>query len=83
MGAGLALCGIAMAVLEARFPARRVFALGGMAALSLGAVQMGVHWATALAVSLPFAMITVLLLKTARRARINKTCDHAHLPTSS
>ena len=80
LGAALLLAGLAMFVLEAKFTSHGVLGAGGTVALVLGAVmlidtpvpEMRIHWGTALAVALPFAAITLLLLSLVVRARRNK-----------
>jgi membrane-bound serine protease (ClpP class) len=80
LGAALLLTGLAMFVLEAKFTSHGVLGAGGTIALVLGAVmlidspvpEMRIHWGTALAVALPFAAITLLLLSLVVRARRNK-----------
>jgi membrane-bound serine protease (ClpP class) len=66
--------------LEAKFAAHGVFAIGGIATLTLGGLllvdapipEMRVHLMTALAVSLPLGLITVFLMSIALKARANK-----------
>ena len=80
LGAALLLAGLSMFVLEAKFTSHGVLGAGGTIALVLGAVmlidspvpEMRIHWGTALAVALPFAAITLLLLSLVVRARRNK-----------
>jgi membrane-bound serine protease (ClpP class) len=80
LGAALIIAGLAMFVLEAKFASHGVLGAGGTAALALGAVmlidspfpEMRIHWGTALAVTLPFSAITLLLLSLVVRARRNK-----------
>jgi membrane-bound serine protease (ClpP class) len=58
-----------------------VLAIGGIAALTLGGLllvdgpipEMRVHWATALAVSVPLGLITAFLMALAIRARRRKS----------
>jgi membrane-bound serine protease (ClpP class) len=76
----LILASFALFVLEAKFAAHGVFAIGGMATLTIGALllvdapipEMRVHLATALAVSIPLGTITVFLMNIAYKARANK-----------
>jgi membrane-bound serine protease (ClpP class) len=57
-----------------------VLAVGGTAALALGAVmlvdtnvpELRVHWSTAIGLAVPFALITTFLVSIAVRARRNK-----------
>ncbi len=80
LGAALMLAAITMFVLEAKYPSHGVLAIGGTIAMILGAVtlinspqpEMRIHWSTAIAVSLPFAAITVMLASLAMRAHRNK-----------
>jgi membrane-bound serine protease (ClpP class) len=63
--------------LEAKFASHGVLAAGGAVAMALGAVmlidspqpEMRIHWPTAIAITVPFAAITVFLLSLAVRAR--------------
>lgn len=79
-GAGLIALGFAMFALEAKFLSHGVLTAGGAAALMLGAVllvnspvpELRVRWSTAIALALPFALITSMLLTLAVRARANK-----------
>jgi membrane-bound serine protease (ClpP class) len=80
LGAALIVAGFAMFVLEAKFVSHGVLGVGGTVALVLGAVmlidspfpEMRIHWGTAIAVALPFAAITLMLLSLVVRARRNK-----------
>ena len=80
LGAALLVVALASFVLEAKFAAHGILALGGAIAMVLGAVmlvngpipEMRVHWQTALGLALPFSAITVFLLSLAVRARRNK-----------
>jgi membrane-bound serine protease (ClpP class) len=80
LGAALLVVALASFVLEAKFAAHGILALGGAIAMVLGAVmlvngpipEMRVHWQTALGLALPFSAITVFLLSLALRARRNK-----------
>lgn len=66
--------------LEAKFQTHGVLTLGGTALMMLGLVllvdgpipEMRVKWVTALAISLPLALITVFLMTIAIQARKNK-----------
>jgi membrane-bound serine protease (ClpP class) len=66
--------------LEAKFATHGVLAIGGIATLTLGALmlvdapipQMQVHLITALAVSIPFGVITVFLMSIAAKAQASK-----------
>ncbi len=79
IGAALLIAGIAMFVLEAHYTSHGVLAAGGTLAMVLGALllikgppEMRIHLSTALAVCIPFALITMFLLTLAVRARANK-----------
>ena len=66
--------------LEAKFVSHGVLTIGGIVLLSLGALllvdapipEMRVHLLTALAVAIPFGLITAFLMSVAVRARRNK-----------
>ena len=72
-GAALILVGVACFVLEATIVSGGILAVGGVAAMVLGAVmlvdtgipELSISWATAVGVTLPFALITVFLLRLA------------------
>ena len=72
-GAALILVGVACFVLEATIVSGGILAVGGVAAMVLGAVmlvdtgipELSISWTTALSVTLPFALITVFLLRLA------------------
>src|SRR5581483_5249859 len=80
LGAALLIAGLSMFVLEAKFTSHGVLGAGGAVALVLGAVmlidspvpEMRIHLGTAIAVALPFAGITVLLVSLVVQARRNK-----------
>jgi membrane-bound serine protease (ClpP class) len=80
LGAALLLLSFALFALEAKLASHGVLAVGGAVSMVLGAVmlvdsplpEMRIHWATALAVALPFSLITALLLSLVLRARRNK-----------
>jgi membrane-bound serine protease (ClpP class) len=77
LGAGLLVVAFTLFALEAKFTSHGVLAVGGAVAMFLGAImlidapipEMRIHWITALALTLPFAAITVFLLSIAMRAR--------------
>jgi len=80
VGVSLLLLGATLFVLEAHFASHGVLGTGGTVALVLGALMlidgppaMRIHLATALSVSIPFALITMFLLSLAIRARRNKS----------
>ena len=72
-GAALIVLGIACFVLEAMMPTGGILALGGAVSMVLGTVmlvdtgipELSIGWGTAIAVTLPFALITVFLLRLA------------------
>jgi len=80
VGVALLLLGAALFILEAHFTSHGVLGAGGTVAMVLGALmlidgppEMRIHLVTALAVSIPFALITMFLLTLALRARRNKS----------
>lgn len=80
--ASLALIGLAFVLfaLEAKFVSHGILTIGGIVSLTLGGLllvdgpipEMRVRLLTALAVSLPFGLITAFLMSIAWRARRNK-----------
>ena len=72
-GAALIVLGLACFILEAMMPTGGILALGGAVSMVLGAVmlvdtgipELSIGWGTAIAVTLPFALITVFLLRLA------------------
>lgn len=75
-GAALLILAIALFVLEAKVASHGVLGIGGTVAMVLGAMllvdgppEMRIHLSTALAVSLPFALITIFLVSLIVRAR--------------
>jgi membrane-bound serine protease (ClpP class) len=80
LGAALLLLSFALFALEAKLGSHGVLAVGGAVSMVLGAVmlvdsplpELRIHWSTALAVALPFSLITALLLSLVVRARRNK-----------
>ena len=78
-GAALLILAIALFVLEAKYPAHGILGVGGTIAMVLGALllvngppEMRIHLGTALAVALPFAVITMFLVSIVVKARHNK-----------
>ena len=77
---GLILLAFVFFALEAKFATHGILAIGGVAALTFGALllvdgpipQMRVHVSTALAVSIPLGAITTFLMAIALRARRHK-----------
>jgi membrane-bound serine protease (ClpP class) len=85
LGAALMILAFAFFILEAKFATHGVLTAGGAVAMLLGAVmlidtsvpEMRIHWSTALAVTVPFALITSFLFSIAVRARRNKVTTGA------
>ena len=85
LGAALIALALSFFVLEAKFATHGILTVGGAVAMLLGAVmlvdtnvpELRIHWATAIAVTLPFALITSFLLSIAVRARRNKVATGA------
>ncbi len=85
LGAALMIMAFAFFILEAKFATHGVLTAGGAVAMLLGAVmlidtsvpELRIHWSTALAVTVPFALITSFLLTIAVRARRNKVVTGA------
>ena len=83
LGVALLLLAFTLFALEAKIAAHGVLGVGGTVCMVLGAVmlvnspypEMRIHWSTAIALALPFSLITVLLLSLAVRARRNKVAD--------
>lgn len=80
LGAALLLLAFTLFILEAKFATHGILGAGGAFSMVLGAVmlinsplpEMRVHLATAIALALPFSLITMLLLTLVVRARRNK-----------
>ncbi|HEY3835387.1 MAG TPA: NfeD family protein, partial [Bryobacteraceae bacterium] len=80
LGAALLILAMAMFVLEAKFATHGVLTIGGAISMILGAMllidsplpELRIRFSTAVAVALPFAVITAFLLSLAVRARANK-----------
>ena len=76
----LIVASFALFALEAKFATHGVLGIGGIVTLTLGGLllvdapipEMRVHLLTAVAVSIPFGLITVFLMNIALRARANK-----------
>ena len=80
IGAALLILGVTMFILEAKFASHGILTGGGAISMTLGALllingppEVRIHLSTALAVTIPFALITVFLFTLALRARRNKT----------
>ena len=79
IGAALLLLGGTLLILEVKFASHGVLGIGGTVSMVLGALllvngppEVRIHLATALAVVVPFAMISLFLVTLAVRARRNK-----------
>ena len=80
LGVALLVLALALFVLEAKFASHGILALGGAAAMILGALlliespnpEMRIHLSTAIGLALPFAIITTFLVSLVIRARRNK-----------
>jgi membrane-bound serine protease (ClpP class) len=79
IGAALLVLGAALFVLEAKFASHGVLGIGGTLAMVLGALllingppEVRIRLSTALAVTVPFALITMFLVSLVVRARANK-----------
>jgi membrane-bound serine protease (ClpP class) len=85
LGAALLLLAFALFILEAKFATHGILGTGGALSMVLGAVmlidsptpEMRVHLSTAIALALPFSLITMLLLSLVLRARRNKVVTGA------
>jgi membrane-bound serine protease (ClpP class) len=85
LGAGMLLLAMIMFVLEAKFATHGILTAGGAVSMILGAVllvdsplpELRIRLATAIAVALPFAVITAFLLTLAVRARAIKAVTGA------
>ena len=79
-GVALLITAFILFALEAKFAAHGALAVGGIAMMILGALllvdgpipQMRIHLLTAVAVSIPFGLLTIFLLNIAIRARRGK-----------
>ncbi|HEX5226792.1 MAG TPA: nodulation protein NfeD [Bryobacteraceae bacterium] len=83
-GIGLLVLSIALFILEAKIPSHGMLGIGGTIAMVLGALflvngppEMRIHLSTALAVALPFALITMFLVSMVIQARRNKALTGA------
>ena len=85
IGAALLLLAVALFILEAKFASHGVLGAGGAVSMILGSLllvdspipELRVHLTTAIALTLPFAIITVFLLRLILRARANKVVTGA------
>jgi membrane-bound serine protease (ClpP class) len=79
-GVGLILLAFALFALEAKYTSHGLLGAGGAVAMVLGALllvdapipEMRIKLGTAIAITLPFAVITVMLATLAYRAHLNK-----------
>jgi membrane-bound serine protease (ClpP class) len=77
LGAALLILAFVLFALEAKFTSHGVLGVGGAVSMVLGAVmlinspypEMRIHFSTALAVALPFALITMVLVSLVMQAR--------------
>jgi membrane-bound serine protease (ClpP class) len=80
LGAALLLLAFTLFILEAKFATHGILGAGGALSMVLGAVmlidspvpEMRIHLSTAVALALPFSLITMMLLSLVLRARRNK-----------
>jgi len=79
-GAALLVLAIALFILEAKFASHGVLGAGAAVAMVLGAVllingppELRIHLSTAIAVALPFALITMLLVTVVVRSRTQRS----------
>src|SRR4051794_40986946 len=79
VGAALLVLSVALFILEAKFTSHGVLGIGGTVAMILGAMllieappEFRIHFLTAAAVAIPFALITIFLVSLVIRARRNK-----------
>lgn len=80
IGVALLVLGVALLILEAKFTSHGILGIGGTVAMVLGAVflvdgppELRIRLSTALAVTVPFALITTFLVTLVFRARANKS----------
>jgi membrane-bound serine protease (ClpP class) len=79
VGAALLALALGMFILEAKVTSHGILGVGGTVAMVLGALllvegppELRIHLSTALAVSLPFAAVTIFLVSMVIQARANK-----------
>jgi membrane-bound serine protease (ClpP class) len=80
VGAALLMLALALFILEAKLASHGILGVGGTVAMVLGAVllidgppELRIRLSTALAVSVPFALITMFLVTLVIRSRANKS----------
>ncbi|MBK5295249.1 MAG: nodulation protein NfeD, partial [Acidobacteriia bacterium] len=83
-GAGLLILAFVLFILEAKIASHGILGAGGAVAMMLGAVllvdappEMRIRWPVALAVTLPFSIITVFLVTLVLRAKAGKVITGA------
>ncbi len=83
-GVALLVLALALFVLEAKFTSHGMLGIGGTISMVLGALllvngppEMRIHLATAIAVAIPFAAITMFLVSMVIKARHNKVLTGA------
>lgn len=79
IGVMLLILSLALFIAEAKFASHGILGAGGTAAMIFGAVllvdappDLRIHWLTAFAVAIPFALITTFLVTLVLKARRNK-----------
>jgi membrane-bound serine protease (ClpP class) len=80
LGAALLILSAVLFALEAKFTSHGILGAGAAVAMVLGAVmlidsplpELRIHWQTAIALALPFSLITAMLVSLVVRARRNK-----------
>jgi membrane-bound serine protease (ClpP class) len=79
VGAALLMLSVAFFILEAKFATHGILGISGAVCMLLGALllvdgpaDLRIHLSTALGVTIPFALITMLLVTLVVRARANK-----------
>lgn len=84
VGAALLILSLVLFALEAHFTSHGILGVGGAVAMLLGAVmlidappELRIRWSTALAVTIPFALITMFLLTLVVKARAAKAMTGA------
>jgi membrane-bound serine protease (ClpP class) len=85
-GAALLILAFALFALEAKFTSHGILGLGGAVAMVLGAVllvdsplpELRIRWSVAIALAVPFAAITTVLVTLVIQARSNKVVTGAY-----
>lgn len=80
LGVALLVLAVVLFFLEAQYTSHGILGAGGAVAMVLGAVlliegppEIRIHWKTALAVAIPFSLITMFLLSLVMKAQRNKS----------